>query len=255
MDEQKQAENISVEATNATESPAVEEKQVVESEASSEGLPDESQSVEQPPKKVSGAEKRIHKLVDERDAAAQEAETLRAKIAELTNNWQEPVMPDVQAQSQNTPANSESYGEERTLTEAELDRRIAQKASTIAQLTLERERMANRINTEAEDAIRAYPQLDPHQKDKYNPELNSLITQAVWLAVKDNPNQSVKKLVDAYMKPYLGSVEKAVEERKAEINDAVVSAALRPSPVPAPAAKQAKDMTIEELEAKLGKVR
>lgn len=254
MDENKQAENISAEAQGATESPAVEKEQVVESETSSEGSQDTTQSVEQPTRKVSGAEKRIHEVIDERDEARQEAETLRAKISELTQDWQYTPSPQYGAQAQNTPADSANYGEERTLTEAELERRIAERASTITQLALEREKIVNRINNEAEEALKSYPQLDP-KSDKYDPELNGVITDAVHAKVKGNPSLSVKKLVDTYMKPYLKSVENAVEDRKAEINDAVISATLRPSPVPAPAAKQAKDMTIEELEAKLGKVR
>lgn len=251
MNENNEAVNDNVEATNTTESPAVEQKQVEDVSLSVEGSTEQETSVEQPTTKVSGAQKRIHELVDERNAAVSEAETLRSKIAELTNNWQQPVMPDFQAQNQNIPPTSENYGEERTLTEAEL----MSKVQAMTQITLERERTVARINSEANEALKAYPQLDPSNKDTYDPDLNGVITNAVLLSLKDNPNQSVTKLVDAFMKPYKGSVEKAVEDKKAEIANAVVSATLRPSPVPAPAAKQAKDMTLEELEAKLGKVR
>jgi len=185
-------------------------------------------------KKVSGAEKRIHKLVDERDQARQQAESLSAKLAELTAT--------AQSQPGYTPTNQPPVGE----SQGEL---TIDDLRTIARLEVEKERTINRINLEASEAQRAHPELDPNS-DKFDPDINEAVTTAVHLEIRNNPSLSVKTLTEKYMKPYRKVAERAIGQEKATITRQVSEEALRPSSVK-PVNKSFAEKSIEEMEKEL----
>lgn len=241
MDEEALAINARAEANSQTETPTVETNAP---EVTSETVqPEKTETSTEPQvsegeKKVSGAEKRIHKLVDERDQARQEAQDLSSKLAELTA--QATTSPGYNPTNQ--PSNGESQGGERELTIDDL--------RTIARLEVEKERTINRINLEASEAQKIHPELDK-DSDKFDPDINEAVTSAVWLEVQRDPSQSVKKLTEKYMKPYRKAAERAVGEEKKVLTQQVNDEVLRPSNVK-PVNKSFAEKSLEEMEAELG---
>jgi len=239
------------EAESVTESPTVEKTapevktEAPESKPISEGKGDEVKTEG----KAMGATKRIHELVDEKKRLSREVQDLKGMLGQYTEavSYEEPqpqaVMPNYQSDVNNT-------GEERSMTSQELESLIANRT----RLEIEKEKTINKINTEAAEALKTYPQLDKNS-DSFDPELNAAVTEAVFNAVRQNPTQSVKKLTDKYMKPYLKSVESAVGEKQQELAKAAVDAALRPTGTVSKAEKSVDEMSIEEIEAKYGTVR
>lgn len=241
MDEEALAINARAEQNSATETPTVEPKapEVVEETAKPEHTVQAAETGDaEGEKKVTGAEKRIHKLVDERDQYKQEAQSLSQKLAELTAGAQAPAGISPQYQ----PAQGESSGGERELTVDDL--------RTIARLEVEKERTIGRINSEAKEAQSKHPELDP-SSDLFDPDINEAVTTAVELEIRANPTKSVKELTERYMRPYRKAAEKAVGEQQKTIAKQASEAALRPSNVK-PTVKTLDDKSIEELEAELG---
>lgn len=241
MDEEAQAINARAEQNSATETPTVEPNTpevtspTVQPEKTETSTEETGAGGE---KKTSGAEKRIHELVDERDTAKQEVQTLKSKLAELTAGAQAPAgnTPTYQ------PSSGESQGGERELTIEDL--------RTIARLEVEKERTINRINAEASEAQKDHPQLDT-TSDQFDPDINEAVTRAVWLEIQKDPTQSVKKLTNLYMKPYRQAAERAVGQEKKVLAQQVNDEALRPSSVK-PVNKTFSEKSIAEMEAELG---
>lgn len=201
------------------------------------------QSTEEPKtdgeKKLSGAEKRIHELVDEREKAKQEVADLKAKLADLTA---QPAAQESTPAYQ--PAEGESQGGERELTLDDL--------RTIARLEVEKERTVNRINAQAAEAVKLHPELDK-SSEKFDPDINEAVTTAVWLEVQKDPSKDVLKLTDKYMKPYRKAAERAVGEEKKVLAQQVNDEALRPVNVK-PVDKKFEDKSLNEMEEELGVV-
>jgi hypothetical protein len=189
--------------------------------------------------KLTGAEKRIHQLVDERNQAKAEAEDLSAKLSELTS-----APADMGYNPANKPANGESQGEERELTIDDL--------RAVARLEVEKEKTIARINSEAIESQKLHPELDK-TNELFDSEVNEAVTTAVWLEIKNNPNLSVKKLTDKYMRPYRKAAEKAVGQEKATLTKQVNEEALRPSNVKV-AEKPFAEKSFKEMEEQLGVV-
>lgn len=243
MDEEALAINARAEENSATDTPTVEPKapEVMEETVQPEHTVKATETEEtEGEKKVSGAEKRIHKLVDERDSARQEAQSLSAKLAELTAgaSAQPGNMP------QNQPSSGESQGGERELTIDDL--------RTIARLEVEKERTIGRINSEAKEAQAKHPELDP-SSDLFDADINEAVTSAVELEIRANPTKSVKDLTEKYMKPYRKAAERAVGAEKQILAKQVSDEALRPSNVK-PVNKSFAEKSLEEMESELGMV-
>lgn len=235
MDEEEKAINARAEENSLSDTPTDEVKQP---EVESESVQPEKTEIStettdtKGERKVSGAEKRIHELVDERDEARRRAEDLSTKLAELT------AQPQPEAENAYKP---EDTGGDRELTLDDL--------RTIARLEVEKERTISRINAEAAEAQKFYPELDKNS-DAFDADVNEAVTTAVWLEIQKNPNQSVMKLTDKYMKPYLKAAERAVGQEKETLAKQASETALRPSTYKGTDKKTA-DKSIEELEAEL----
>lgn len=239
-DEQDEVEK-DVEAEDVTESPAVEEEAPEETPEETQEESEELE-VESKPKKVKPVEKRIHKLVDERNREKAKAESLAKQVEELTSKLTgEPqaVMPNVSTIEPGAEITPEQYRQD-----------VARQAQAITQLELNKERIINRVNKEALEAEKAHPELDP-TSDVFDEDLSKTVTEVVRDQVLANPNASVKKLVDQMMKPYRKAIEKKVAEETETITKQVSETAARPSHVKTKE-KSLDDMTVEELEEKLG---
>lgn len=182
---------------------------------------------------LTGAERRIHKLVDKVKEKDSVIEDLTSKLAELQGG-------DVPSEvyPQYAPDNQ---GGDREITLDDL--------RTIARLEVEKERTIARINSEAAEAIRFYPELDKNS-DAYDPDVNKAVTDAIWLEVQRDPSKSVTELADKYMRPYIQATERAVGKEKTNLAKQVSDGALKPVNFKS-VDKKAEDMTIAELEASL----
>lgn len=230
-------ENVEVENNEAESSP-VEEKATLESEESQSSEADQPESEETESedgeKRETGASKRIRGLVKEKKQLQDQVESLSSKIEEFTSglNRFEPSIPP-------------SGSGERELTLDDL--------RALTRMEIEKEKVINRINTEAKEAVTAYPQLDP-SSDKFDPDLNESITTAVYNAVVGNPNTSVTALVAKMMKPFSKSVENAVASEKSNLAKQAAESAMRPSSHVEKTEKSVEDMSIEEIKEKYGVV-
>ena len=219
----------SVEETNTSEVKA----EAVKSEKTEKS----TEEVATKDEKLTGAEKRIHQLVDERNQAKAEAEDLSAKLLEFTS-----APADTGYNPTNQPTKGESQGGEQELTIDDL--------RAVARLEVEKEKTISRINSEALEAQKLHPELDK-TNELFDPEVNEAVTTAVWLEIRNNPSLSVKKLTDKYMRPYRKAAEKAVGQEKANLTKQVNDEALRPSNVKV-AEKPFADKSLAEMEAQLG---
>lgn len=183
--------------------------------------------------KLTGAEKRIHKLVDKVKEKDSVIEDLTSKLAELQSG-------DV-PQGEYPQYSSNNQDGERELTIDDL--------RTIARLEVDKERTVNRINAEAREVIRFYPELD-QKNDAFDPDINDAVTSAVWLEIQRDPSKSVTELTEKYMKPYVQVAERAIGKEKTNLAKQVSDGALRPVNIKS-VDKKAEDMTIAELESTL----
>jgi hypothetical protein len=251
MTDEQKAENENVQATDGTESPAVEPKEQPEVAPAEETPQEEPKEVsevteevkEEAKPEVKPVEKRIHKLVDERDRERERAESLARQVEELTGQitGNQGVSPQ-----QYTP--TVQPGTEVTPEQYQAD--IARQADAIVQMRLNQERIVNTINKEAAEAMKLNPELDP-TSEVFDKELSDTIVEAVKAQVQVNPSASVKKLVNQMMKPYRRSIEKKVAETTETITKQVSESALRPSQVK-PQEKPFDQLTPKEMEEKLG---
>jgi hypothetical protein len=135
----------------------------------------------------------------------------------------------------------------------EREAKMLQRADALVTLRNKQSDAVNRINTEAQEVVRAYPELDP-ESDSFNPELSESVTEAVEAYAKADPyNASVKTFVAKLMKPYKSAVAKEVGQASENIAKQVSEAALRPTSIRTPE-KTAAEKSIAELEQELGVV-
>lgn len=244
---------------------AEEASEAIEGEVNS---PEESQTTEQIPEETSeeasehvetegekkGYQSRVKELNQRAKLAEKRAQSLEEKLAELTNPTVGVTTPQVSQYSPLEPIVAD--GEEITVTE--LNRRVAlrdqsllHQASANSELRIKQGEAINRINSEAGNTVRKYPQLDP-QSDQFDSELSDTITEATEAYVKSQPySASVEKFVDKLMKPYTRAVAKEVGQATANIAKQVTEAALRPNSI-RKQEKSAREKSIAELEQELG---
>jgi hypothetical protein len=258
MDENELALNEQGEENSSTESPT--EEQTAEEPVANEFAPSLPESVREAidetveePKK--GAQARIRELNQKAKLAEERARSLEERLAEVTKpvgfqgtqipqfNPQEPIVAD---------------GEE--ISVAELNKRIAAREQSIlsqadarAELRQRQSEAVSRINNEAGEVVRNYPELDPDSED-FNKELSDSITEATEAYIRSNPySASVKTFVAKLMKPYKGAVTREAGQVRENIAKQASQTALRPTSV-SKQEKTAGEKSIAELEQELGLV-
>ncbi len=237
QDEQTALNQINGEETIVDTTPVVEEQTAEETpvettEQASEG---ESNEVETDQIEKKGAQSRIREL-------AGEVKSLKQKLAEAT-------VPSEYSPAQQFPQPQIDLNEE--VTPEQYRQHVMQQADTIVQLRLKQSEAINRISQESVQVEKKYPQLDP-DSDQFDKELSETISDAIEAQVKLNPySTSVKSVADKLMRPYLKAISNGVAQEKETIAKQVSESALRPTTV-RKAEKTATEMSIAELEAKLG---
>lgn len=238
--------------------PVAEEKpteEVNEPEVETEGEETETGAeVSQGEEKKKGYNQRVRELVEERNKEKAKAQSLAEKLAELTGSV-EPQADYYQPYSSPIEPIARP-GEEIDAEELERriqarEQRIIRQADSLAILRAKQQDAANRINNEANEVMKAYPQLDP-DSEEFDEELSETVTEAVEAHVRVNPySASVKNFVGKLMKPYERAVTKEVGKVTENLAKQVSEAALRPTSFK-PKEKKADEKTIKELEEELG---
>jgi len=245
------------EAENILGTPPVSEPELKEPEAAGEAAETEieataevkeeaAETAESPKKGAQARIRELHAKAEKAEERATEAETkaqsLAEKLADLTGSV-EPQVPPAPYFPQAEPGaeiTSEQYKQD-----------VLQTADALVQLRVKQSEAVNRINNEANEVLRKYPQLDP-ENDAFDKELSDTVSEATEAYVKANPySASVKKFVAKLMKPYERAVAREVSQQSENIAKQVSQTAMRPTQV-ATTEKEDKDLTIEELEKKYG---
>lgn len=246
----QEAEEInSRNATPALETNATEE--VDQTESTEEVEPTETEGREESKK---GYQARVQELNQKAKAAEERARSLEQKLAELTSpvGFQEGTnIPPYNPLEPLVAPGEEIDVNELNKRQSAREQRILQQASANAQLIAKQSEAINRINSEASEVVRLYPQLDP-DSDNFNRELSDIVAEATEAYVKDKPyTASVKQFVAKLMKPYQRAADKEVSQASENIAKQVSQAALRPTSI-RKEEKQASEKSIAELEAELG---
>lgn len=245
IDAQDKAENETVEEeVNQTSTPDVEPKAPEEVEEPEEESTEESEEeAPETEKKVQkkGFENRVRELVKEKKEAQEQAKTLQERLAALTSREDKGVDPQYTPQIEpGQEISPEQYKQD-----------VLNSARSLVELEVRKSEAINRINNEASEVVRKYPELDP-ESDDFNRELSDTVTEAVEAHIKANPyTASVKNFVAKLMKPYQGAVTKEVGKANEQLAKQVSSAALKPTSV-SKKEKSVSEMSIKELEDKLG---
>lgn len=227
---------IEGEQTLETTTPVVEEQTAEETLVTPvEGAPEtevpEVETELKAPKK--GANARIGELVGE-------VKSLKQRLAEIAT----PGVPT-------TPMPNQAIDLDSEVTPEQYRQHVLQTASNMVDLKMKQSEAISRIDKESSEVMRAYPQLDP-DSDSFDKELSETISEAIEAQVRLSPySASVKKFADRLMKPFIKAVSNGVAQEKETITKQVSQSALRPTAIRSPE-KSAENMSIAELEAKLG---
>lgn len=253
MDEPNKALNETAEVENSPDAtPTAEEKATEEVTTESPAGEEEVTETEESPKK--GYQARVRELNAKAKAAEEKAQSLEERIAELTSSVEPIKEPEAAPYNPQEPLIAP--GEEIDVNElnkrqSEREQRILQQTQAQVELGRKQSEAVNRINTEANEVIRTYPELDP-DNDAFDKDLSDAITEAVENGIKASPySASVKQIVAKLMKPYRGAVTKEVGKATENIAKQVSETALRPTSI-RKEEKPAHEKTIRELEEELG---
>ena len=240
------------EVENSPDAPSPAETEATE-EVTTEVSADteEATETEESPKK--GYQARVRELNAKaktaEQIAAQEkarAESLEVKIAELTGSVDPQGYP-----AYNPQTTAIAPGEE--INAEEFEKRVLQKAQSIATLEGKKSEAINRIHNETNEVLRLYPELDP-ESDVFDKDLSDAVTESVGNGIQANPyTASVKAIAAKLMKPYKGAVDKEVGKAAENIAKQVSETALRPTAIRKDE-KPAHEKSIQELEKELGVV-
>jgi hypothetical protein len=133
--------------------------------------------------------------------------------------------------------------------EQELMKRSAQISSLQAQQIA----TIDRINREAKESLSKHPELDPNSDD-FDQELSDTLTEAAEAYVRSNPQKSLSDFVDKQMKLHNRAVRREEKAEEKEIAKQSSQSAHRPSTAKAED-KKFEDLSIEEMESRLGYAR
>lgn len=182
------------------------------------------------------AKSRIRELVTEKKEAEAKAESLADQVKKLTAFK---TTQEYSPQPQQQPEQSEITYEE-----------LMRRQDALVQIRLAQQENVHRVQQEALEAIKAYPELDP-DSDNFDSELSEAISQATLAKIQADPTSPVRKFVDGLMRPYKRSLEKQEAGQKETIAKQVSQQAMRPTQVQEQE-KPFSELSIEEMEKKLG---
>lgn len=233
--------------TNTPE-PEVEVAEEPEADVAEEPeAPEAEESDKVSKKSAQGRIKQLNsELKQERLKASQLEEKVNSIMQENETNPFSPINMPMPSPSQGRFAQPNTNGE---ISYEDYQRDVQQNAQMAVKAILSQQQ----LKQEALDVVREYPELDPNS-DSYDPDLSDAITESVEARHRLSPNFSLRETVTKLMKPYRKAGESVTSSEKRNLVQQVASGAIRPSANPAPVTKEFEDQSIEEMEAKLGKV-
>jgi hypothetical protein len=234
-------EEASIEVSSTEEPKAAEEVETPVEEATVETTEETQTETVETPKK--GAQSRIRELNSEKKRAEDRANSLEAKLAELTGSV-DPQVPQAQFNPQIEPGGEYSPDQYK--------QDVLKTAEGMVNLKIKQSEAVSRIRNESNQAVTKFPELDP-ESDSFNRELSDSITEATEAYVRANPyTASPLKFVEKMMKPYQRAVTKEVGKERENIAKQVSQSATRPTSVSTAGGKSDQDKSISELEKELG---
>lgn len=226
---------------DATPAPEQTTDEVTEPESTETGEETESEMSEEPKK---GFQARVRELNTRAKIAEERAESLAQKLAAITGS----VEPNDYNSNQTFTPQLEPGAE---LSQEQYQQHVLKAADGLVTLRLKQSEARNRINNEANEVIREFPELDP-DSENFNKDLSDAVTESVEAYIRNNPySASVKQHVAKLMKPYKGAVAKEVGKASENIAKQVSQTALRPTTI-RKQEKTAGEKSIAELEKELG---
>jgi hypothetical protein len=230
LDEALKADESQIEV----ESPATEELPVTDQGEEVKQVSTETEVTEGAPKESNRktADSRIRELVAEKKEAEAKAESLAEQVKKFT-------APQPQTY---TPAPASEDGE---LTYEELMRR----QDALIQIRLAQQDNIHRVQSEATEAIKAYPELDP-ESDSFDSELSEAISKATLSHIQANPTAPVREFVTSLMKPYKRAVERQAAGQAEALTKQASQQAMRPTQVQEQE-KPFSELSLDEMRAKL----
>lgn len=254
MPDDQVAENPVAEVTAPEATPAPETntsaETVAETEAPVEETSSEAETTEETEPGKKSAQGRIKQLnndlKEERRKSSMLEEKVNSILRENDENPFSPVNNPLPGLNKGQFAQPNENGE---ITFEDYKRDVQESAKATVKAMLAQQQM----KSEAQDILRNTPELDPNS-DLFDEELSEAITEAVESKHRLSSNFSLKETVEKMLKPYRKAAERALEKEKASLVSQVATAAVRPGPSPNVDTKRFEDLSIEEMEAKLGKV-
>lgn len=258
MPDELKAENEQVESVSTPEEAPTTETNTpgtsVEPDEPTGDVPEEkSEETDSPePEKASkkSAQGRIKQLNNELKEERKKRSAIEEQIESIMKeNETNPFSPlNAPSPNQGRLAQPNEKGE---ITYEDYQRDVRDNAKAAVQAVLSQQQ----LKQEALDVVRENPELDPNS-DSFDPELSEAITEAVAAKHRLSSNFSVKETVNKLLKPYKRAAEKAIDSQKRDLVSQVASGGIRPGSSPSPEAdkKGFDDLSLEEMEAKLGKV-
>ena len=202
--------------------------------------------------KKKGYSARVRELNQRAREAEEKAQSLSEKLAALTQGVPEgaPQMPTNQPLPPLVKEGEELTYEEINRRQLQRDEELLKRATQVTNLQTQQALAIERINREARELTRKYEELNP-QSEAFDRELSDTLTEAAEAYVRANPTKSLEEFVDKQMRLHKRAVSKEVKAEQAEVTRQQGQSAIRPSTAKT-AEKKFEDMTIEEMEAKLG---
>jgi len=239
MQDEDTALNEPAEAETAEATTPVAEEQTAEVDSTT---PEESKK---------GYSARVQELANQKKAAEAEAESLRAKLAELTSQvGNQEFTPNQAPLEPLVKPGEEVTIEELNKRQAEREAELLKRVSHISNLQAQQALAIERINREARDLTRKYAELDP-QSEHFDKELSDVVTEAGLAYVRANPTKSLEEFVDKQMKLHKRAATREARAEEAEVAKQQGQSAIRPSTAK-PVEKKFEDLTLAEMEAQLG---
>jgi hypothetical protein len=237
-------EEASISEPSTEEPKATEEAETQPEEApSTEEVTKEETETKTEEASKKGASARIRELNARTKAAEEKAKSLEEQLAELTRptGTQEPEAPYTPQVEPGQEYEPDQYRQD-----------VLKTADAMVNLRIKQSEAVNRINLEAQQVIRRYPELDP-DSDQFDRELSDSVTETVMTVVKASPyTASPKNIVERMMRPYQRAVAKEVGKATENIAKQVSGAATRPTAVSTKGGKSDSEKSIAELESELG---
>lgn len=255
LEQQVEVEEETTEADSPPEeenSPSEEEEVTEESEEDSEESVVEELTEEEVSKLSEKTQKRIRKLASEVERLKGMGE--RSPYQELEGMGKELPEPDIDidlgVRRSNLPWDIDRTPE---VTEEDYKKHVAEASRRVVQEELRHERILANVAGDIKAVEGKYPELNPDDKDNYDPELAGYLLREYRAKFRANPETRLLTHVESFMSYRKSGREEEKKAAQAKVAKQAAEQAITPTVSPARKTPSAKDLlnrakTIEELD-------